>query len=145
MEALSYNLFLRRAEFDNEDTDWSFTMRCPENSTKCVDEKSIRPFGWFLFFVVTLFYLGTDLVASLVHLYKAFTFSSSQYFISGFVRLFLTIFAMFTSLVYNMALAESDTDLIMNAVILLFISDLDEQCLNILGKLAPLWIENLLK
>ena len=49
--------------------------------------------------------------------------------------------AIFGSYYYNMALATTNTELIVNAVILLFINDLDEQLMNAMQALAPDWVD----
>jgi len=142
IQLMSFGTFLQKANFDNEDTDWSFTtIRCMGNSG-CDDEKSTSLVGWSIFLIVTFCYLGADVIDSFFQLRKAVLSLCFKMLLSGFIRFFLTAFAMFTSIVYNLALAESDTDLIMNAVILLFISDLDEQFLDVLSSLVPGWIEN---
>ena len=64
-----------------------------------------------------------------------------QLALSGFVLLGLTVLAMFTSIFYNMALAQSNTDLIVNAVILLFINDLDEKTMDLLRSMVPNWTQ----
>ena len=53
-----------------------------------------------------------------------------------------SLFTLFTSIVYNIAIATSDTDLIMNAVIILFICDLDELMYDILIEINPCYAAN---
>jgi len=48
-----------------------------------------------------------------------------------------SLFVMYTSIIYNNAIAVTDTDLIANAVIILFVTDLDEMMLSILVVLYP--------
>ena len=62
-------------------------------------------------------------------------------FLTGFRLLALSIWGTFISVYYNLALAEKDTDLIMNAVILMFINDLDEQIFKAILSLTPNWLE----
>merc|ERR1712071_656724 len=49
---------------------------------------------------------------------------------------------MGTSIVYNYALAESNTELVTNTVILLFVNDIDEHLLDVLESMAPNWVSN---
>ena len=51
----------------------------------------------------------------------------------------------FTSIVYNLALAGSSTDAIVNVLILLFINDLDEKLLAMTEIIADEWTANQLK
>ena len=46
---------------------------------------------------------------------------------------------MYTSIIYNKAIAVTNTDLIANAVIILFVTDLDEMMLSISVLIKPNW------
>jgi hypothetical protein len=50
----------------------------------------------------------------------------ARFFFGGIVLIGLSIFVLFASSIYNMRIATSDTELIANAVIVLFCTDLDE-------------------
>ena len=86
------------------------------------------------------FFLGGDFVDSIHQLRKAVTLRYKSLFVSGFVLFSLTVLAFFTSIIYNLALAKSNVDLIINAVFLLFINDMDEQFLKLLDSLVPSWV-----
>jgi len=140
IQALILYMFLKSSNFHDSETDWKYTMRCPANSLTC-DDEAFRPwYGWALFFVVTILFLGSDFIDSFLQLRKAVAMANLRFFLSGLILFFLTMLALYTSFLYNVALAESSTELIMNAVILLFINDLDEQLLNVLDSVAPYWI-----
>ena len=94
-----------------------------------------------MFFVVTLFTLSVDYINSGLQLRKAVAIFDSRLFISGFLHMSMTVLALFCSYYYNMALATTNTELIVNAVILLFINDLDEQLMNALQAVVPDWVE----
>jgi hypothetical protein len=56
----------------------------------------------------------------------------------------LTTFVIKCSpLSYNLAIARSNTDVVVNSVIILFINDLDEQFFGIITSLSPKWVEML--
>lgn len=133
--------FLQASDFHNDDSDWQYSMRCPDNDLRCEDESSVSRNGWFLFLVVTSLYLGKDFVNSSLQIKRALMAKNLQLALSGFVLLGLTVLAMFTSIFYNMALAQSNTDLIVNAVILLFINDLDEKTMDLLRSMVPNWTQ----
>jgi hypothetical protein len=61
-----------------------------------------------------------------------------HYFIGGLSLSVTSLFTLFASIVYNFAIATTDTDLIMNAVIILFINDIDELMNDILIEIDPL-------
>ena len=139
LQLFLYQRFLGASNVRSEDTDWNFTFVCPGNDIECEDEKDVSIQGWFSLFIVTFTYLGEDFLKSLYQLHAAAILTDAQIFVSGFLLFSITGIAFFASIVYNMALAETDTELIMNAVILLFISDMDEQVFSILSVLAPEW------
>ena len=65
-----------------------------------------------------------------------------KYFIGGLCLILASSFIMFASTVYNMAIATSNTDLVANAVIILFIVDIDEMMHSILVTMNPNWADN---
>ena len=48
-----------------------------------------------------------------------------------------SLFVLYASTIYNRAIAETNTDLIANAVIILFVTDLDEMMLSVLVAINP--------
>ena len=94
-----------------------------------------------MFFVVTLFTLSVACIKST----KLILLSAAKFdlrkFVSGFFHLGMTIFALFSSYYYNLALATTNTELIVNAVVLLFVNDLEEQLMNAMQALAPGLVE----
>ena len=136
-----YYMFLSASIFTKKTSDWQFTFRCPSTSAFCKDESTASAFGWFLFFVVTLFTLSLDYTNSVLQIRKSVISLDLRMFISGSLHLGVTVLALFCSFHYNMALATTNTELIVNAVILLFINDLDEQLMIFLKAFAPKWIE----
>lgn len=137
-------IYVQASKIASEDTDWQYTITCPGNSLDCEDKNSVGNAGWMLFVVVTILYLGSDFILSLLQIRKAVTLLDVQLFVSGFLLFWVTASTMCTSFYYNVALAENNTDLIMTAVILFFIKDLDERLMNILLTLAPTWTATLL-
>ena len=64
---------------------------------------------------------------------------SLRFFFCGVVLAVASIFTLYASIIYNNAIATTNTDLIANAVIILFITDLDEMVLSILASTNPCW------
>ena len=48
-----------------------------------------------------------------------------------------SLFVLYASTIYNRAIAETNTNLIANAVIILFVTDLDEMMLSVLVAINP--------
>lgn len=55
------------------------------------------------------------------------------------------MFTLYASTVYNIAIARSDTDIIINTVIILFICDIDEYFYAALVAMGSFWKTNLVK
>ena len=128
-----------------EDTDFVYTFRCPDNNIKCQDQSSVSVGGWILFYVVTLLHLGGDFALSFVQILISIKTKNYHLRASGISMFIVTGVAFSTSIIYNMALAEKNTDLLTNAVILLFINDLDEKFLDMLKIVASTWTKQLLE
>jgi len=135
-----FYLFLSASSFTHVSSDWQFTLVCAGSNTECIDLNTVTSYGWFLFYVLTFSTLGPDLANSIYQIRKAIFIRDGRLFLSGFLFFGLTTIAVFASVFYNQALATTDTELIVNAVILLFINDLDEQFMNILHTTNPFWI-----
>jgi len=140
-----FAVYLEASNLQSEKTDWLFTFRCPENNIDCKDEKTRSWAGWFLFAIVTTSYLGTDLFQGILQLQYAAKKKDFLLFCSGFLMVSLTLMAFYASITYNLGRAATNTDLIMNAVILLFINDLDEQLFSIFRMTASEWTETQVK
>ena len=128
----------------HEDSDFKYVFRCPDNDIACSNTSTISNSGWVLFFIVTFLYLARDFAMSFRQIVSSIKPLNIHLLASGFGILTLTAIALMTSIVYNFALAEKNTDLLTNAVILLFINDLDEQFLALLLVLAPDWTTGIL-
>ena len=130
-------LFLLKSNFNDDDTDWAYTMRCPGNREDCITDAGRTAQGWFLFSAITIIFTASDLLDSTWQLRKAFFLRDIRLFISGVVLCYLTSMTLVTSFFYNLALATSDTELLANAVILLFVNDIDEQFLIVIDSMVP--------
>ena len=137
--------YLHASNVRNEDTDFQFNFRCLGNSLECNDESNVGVGGWALFFIVLFLYIGRDLAMSCQQLLSALALGDFQLFVSGSGMLILTVVAIFTSFKYNLALATKNTDLVTNAVILLFINDLDESFLSFLQNFKPDFTDDVLE
>lgn len=133
------SLFLHASNIRNKSTDWIFTIRCSKHQLTCEDEKTVDLSGWFLFYTVTFLHLGVDFSFSTFQALRAAQKQDLKLFLSSFVLFALTGLALFTSEAYNKALAKNNRELIVNAVILLFINDLDEKFFSILKCWVPDW------
>ena len=144
LQGCFYYLFLLASSFTSSFSDWQFTIHCSSSTGSCDTESTVSVFGWIMFFVVTLFTLSVDYINSTQLILKSVAKFNLRICINGFLHLGMTVLALFCSFYYNMALATTNTELIVNAVILLFINNLDEQLMNAMQALAPDWVDKLL-
>ena len=144
LQFLLFYTYLDASDFRKDYTAWQFSYHCAENSLDCTSVNTRTYFGWSIFAIVTTVYLGHDIVTSVLQIYQSVILKSMPLLLSGFIILGLTLCALITSIVYNTALAVTDTDLIMNAVILLFINDMDEKILMVMDGMHPVWTKEIL-
>jgi len=136
-----YYVFLLASSFESEYSEWQFTIRCPGTKTFCEDENEVAMVGWILFYCISFPSLGNDFMYSFFQIRKASYYVSPRLYFSGFLNLGMTVMAIFTSVYYNLALATSNGELVVNALILLFVNGLDEEFMRILKIMAPEWVE----
>ena len=141
IQTLLFSLFLSDLSFDSEVFMWENLYICPENSSECTKDGNRDTFGWIMFYIVVLSYFAKDFVLALMQLSKSIFLFNLRLGFSGVVLFFLTGLALVTSVIFNKAIATTNPDLIMNAAILLFINDIDEQLFGLLQTLAPAWLE----
>lgn len=136
-----FYIYVNASNKRSEESDWQYSVRCPSNSLECNDENSVSTAGWILFAIILFYYLAADLFLGVMKIRRGVRVSERWMFYSGLRLVCLSTWAIVTSVYYNLALAEADTDLIMNAVILTFINDLDEQIFKTVKNFNPQWVD----
>jgi hypothetical protein len=63
--------------------------------------------------------------------------------VGGACLVIITAFTAYSSAVYNIAIARSNTQIVVNSVIILFIIDIDEQFYRVIFTVTPKWLEKL--
>jgi len=134
-------IFILASDPNNPQSDWEFTIKCTENSLMC-KEKKLRRVGWVLTILLLFIHLGVDIINGLLQIRKAIGLFDIKLLISGFRLLFLAFLALATSIIYNTVIAETNTDMVINSVVLMFINDLDEKAMEIMETFAPKWTEH---
>jgi len=133
--------FILASDPNYPQSDWEFTIQCKENSLMCQQETVGVP-GWFLTILLILIHIGVDVINGLLQIRKAIDLSDMKLLMSGFRVVTLALLALATSIFYNLAIAETSTDMVVNSVILLFINDLDEKAMEVMKAFAPKWTEH---
>jgi len=140
-------IFVEAAEIDlsSDNVDLTYTWRCPRDQIDCENKADLNWQGWTVFAIL----MGTHLLKDIINGSKMIILSSRQrhpprdrlrFFCGGFLLSSVALFTMYVSTIYNMAIATSNTELIMNSVIILFITDTDEQVFDVLMVLNSRWV-----
>jgi len=61
------------------------------------------------------------------------------FFFGGLLLILVSLYTVYASAIYNNAIATSNTELITNAVIILFIADIDEMAFAVVMTVGPVW------
>jgi len=134
-------LFVTHADTTSEYTDMDYSMSCSKNSLYCEDTESRSSFGYSIFALILTAWLLKDIVGA----WKLFLLSLWQrkidFFFASSVITVVTLFSSLTSIYYNMAIAKKDTDIITNAVILLFVNEIDERLYQLTEACDIEWIK----
>lgn len=138
-----FALFLNASIFDHELSDWIYSWRCPRNSETCDDDSNVGLYGWVVWALLVFTSVLEDFANGIKLLNLAASRTSLHAFCGSAILLSMTVLAVWTSATYNRAIAMSSTELIVNAVILLFINDIDEQIYNAVRVINPKWVERM--
>lgn len=69
--------------------------------------------------------------------------NEAKSFFAGFTVLFITIFSLSSSFIYNRATSTNATEVLKDAAVILFLNDLDEAFFVTIHHLCPNWIESI--
>lgn len=117
--------------------DIEYSWSCNPSDDRCIDTNGVTNMGFAIFVVLMIIFLSTDLICGLkmVVLSGKRRHSHSvraRFFIGGVALCSVTMYIIYVSTIYIMATARSDTDVVTDAVIILFITDIDEKVFDLL-------------
>ena len=150
-----------------------YTYTCPPYSEDCVDGIATDYVGWLVFALMMIGNVGSDFISGIKLLIltgsrtKIVSLTKrTRLFIGGSCLCFVSCLTVLTSLVYNVAIAKTNPDIvgltclilfttiyvltylhlhlhrqIINSIIILFINEIDEKIYDIIVILAPDWVE----
>ena len=132
-----FALFLNASQFDNEISDWVYVWRCPRNTEECNSESTVGVYGWVMWALLVFTSVLDDFANGLKLLNLSASRKDFRSFCGSAIITSITVLAVWTSAAYNRAIAMTSTELIVNAVILLFVNDIDEQIYNATRVICP--------
>ena len=126
-----------------------YTWLCPPGDV-CSDmnEGDLDWEGWVLFGILTIAHLLKDIINGSKMIILSGKemdggWSRVRYFFGGFCMLFITSFTLYVSAIYNNATATSNTELIINSVIILLVITVDEYVYATLETMSHRGVENM--
>ncbi|KAL3795399.1 hypothetical protein ACHAWO_002646 [Cyclotella atomus] len=108
-------------DFSDDKSDFTYSWRCPRNSIDCNYIADQTWSGWVTFGILMLCHLGKEAEV-----------------------LCWRCLATYASTVYNYAIARSNADLVENAVIVLYLVDVDEQLYMLMEVMCPKFLKGLI-
>mmetsp|Transcript_34074 Transcript_34074/g.62668 ORF Transcript_34074/g.62668 Transcript_34074/m.62668 type:complete len:397 (-) Transcript_34074:283-1473(-) len=143
-------LFVDAAEINlsNDNTDLVYTWKCPRDQDECRDTADLSPKGWLAFSILMVAHLLKDIVngTKMVVLSgkeRHGHHSRIRYFVGGTLLGAVAMFTFYVSIIYNVAIATSNTEIIVNSVVILFICDIDELLYDILVSANSDWVDSM--
>merc|ERR1711957_575590 len=143
--------FIEGAEFDLSQTvDLQYRWKCNPSDEICEDTDSVTPMGWVIFGVLMVIYLTKDFISGL----KMVILSGkrrhkhslrARYFFGGVILLCITSYILYASAIYIKATATSDTELVIDAVVILFIMEADNELFTGIDTNCSGWIDKITK
>jgi len=131
------------SDFNSDRTDTEYFYTCSRYDSTCESDKTDDPMGWMIFAILLLTFLSKDFVDGIMMAYEGVTRRDIKGSFAGTCVIFLTISSAMISIIYNQSTGISNSDIIKDAAILLFLNEIDDQFLNILKRIFPSWVESL--
>merc|ERR1711957_181048 len=143
--------FIEGAEFDLSQTvDLQYRWKCNPSDEICENTDSVTSMGWVIFGVLMVIYLTKDFISGL----KMVILSGkrrhrhslrARYFFGGVILLCITSYILYASAIYIKATATSDTELVTNAAVILFIMEADNELFTGIDANCSGWIDKITK
>mmetsp|Transcript_7252 Transcript_7252/g.10922 ORF Transcript_7252/g.10922 Transcript_7252/m.10922 type:complete len:1551 (-) Transcript_7252:120-4772(-) len=130
--------------FDS-DKDWVYQYVCPRDNLACRMTSDNGGLGWIFFAIFLAVHLLSDVVNGLKLVWNGprygLSWKTCQCLFGGICLCSISALALYSSVVYNVAISRSNLELIFNTVILLFVNDLDEKMYSCLETIRPKWMK----
>eukprot|EP00594_Rhizosolenia_setigera_P004607 CAMPEP_0178953062 /NCGR_PEP_ID=MMETSP0789-20121207/8204_1 /TAXON_ID=3005 /ORGANISM="Rhizosolenia setigera, Strain CCMP 1694" /LENGTH=197 /DNA_ID=CAMNT_0020634267 /DNA_START=751 /DNA_END=1344 /DNA_ORIENTATION=+ len=118
-------------------------MTCPANSLDCENSNKVSDYGKFVFGLILTIWLLKDIVSSIKLMLVSFQHRNIDFFFAGASVFTVTMLSLWSSIVYIIAIAVKNTDLIKDAVVLLFVIEIDERIYELVENINPEWVDDI--
>jgi len=137
-------VFIRASDFTHDMNDWEYSMSCQNDEELCDDVRFISIWCWIIFGMIICSFLFKDIADGLLLMYENITTTGKlKDLFAGIVVLYITSVLAVASTLYNYSTSVSETDLLKDAAVLLFLSFIDEKFFDIVEHVFPLWTERI--
>jgi len=137
------SLFVMSSDFNSGRTDTEYAFTCSRYESSCESDKTDGLMGWIIFAILLITFLSKDFVDGIMMAYEGVTRRDIKGSFAGAFVTFLTVSSAMISYIYNEATGISNSDIIKDAAILLFLNEIDDQFLSLLKRIFPAWVEKL--
>jgi len=142
MQIHMLHTLIRASDFAFDVNNWEYSMSCTCNEEACDDSRLISIHGWIVFGTIIFSFLFKDLIDRLFIVYESLGSTGGlKDLFAGFVVLCITSILIIASTLYNYSTSLSDTGLLKDVVILLFLSEVDGKFFNIADHAFPTWTD----
>jgi len=143
IQLILLSIFLGPSDFTLSRTDWQYYMDCPSNSTVCENRKYITLQAWIAFGCTLFFYLSKDTLESCKIIFKSVHMKCWEGGVIGVIVMYVTLCSVIISVLYSSSTSISSTEIMKDAIVLLFLTDIDERFYDFLLILCPSWVNTL--
>merc|ERR1711957_284404 len=149
VQVLMLTPYIEMAEFNlSEETDVKYTWKCNRSENACEDTDDVTLRGWVIFVILMVVFLAKDLICGLkmVNLSGKRRHGHSlraRFFSGGVILCCTTMYIIYASAIYINATATTNTELATDAVIIIFITEIDEKIFELIEAHAPSWLNEM--
>jgi len=134
-------MFLRAGDSTYGQNLWLYSMSCPDTRTWCSSQKKTSYTGWVTFVVVVAIFLLRDFLSGFLLFYESSVQINMRGTIAAIILLIITTLSCVASAIFLYATSISNIAIVQDAVIVLFLNDIDEQILMIIQTICPGWCD----
>jgi len=136
-------IFINASDFKNERSSWEYSFECSSKGLDCEDKRFCTNMGWVGYAIILISFLFVDFADGILMVYESIINHEIKGAFAGMFVFFVTISSLTTSIIYNFSTGVSNTDIILDAAILLFLNEIDEQYYSAIQRIFPSWVEKL--
>jgi len=140
-------VFVEGAEFSPiKDSDVPYLWKCPPDQDTCTNTSDLGNSGWAVFTIS----MGAHLLKDIVNEIKLIVSSARErhnyhqgmrLFVGGVILTLTAAFTLLISGIYNAATAKSNSEIILNCVAIVFVTDIDEYVYGVLCTVNMSWVK----